>query len=79
VIPEKITYKLKIINTILFSMYGIKVVPNKNKTAYKLCNNKVWNNLPKDVEPKILELKGNVDDVFDDIDDIDTSVLDVII
>jgi hypothetical protein len=76
VIPEKITYKLKIINTILFSMYGIKVVHNKNKNTYKLCNNNVWNNLPNDVEPKILELKSSLDD---DIDDIDTSVLDVII
>jgi hypothetical protein len=79
VIPEKISNKLKIINTILFSMYGIKLVPNKKKTTYKLCNNKVWNNLPKEVEPKILELKNNVENVFDDIDDIDTSELDVII
>jgi hypothetical protein len=79
VIPEKISNKLKIINTILFSMYGIKLVPNKKKTTYKLCNNKVWNNLPKEIEPKILELKNNLDDVFDDIDNIDTSELDLII
>jgi hypothetical protein len=78
-IPEKISNKLKIINTILFSMYGMKVVHNKNKTTYKLCNNKVWNNLQKDVESKTLELKSNLEDVFDDIDDIDTSEIDVII
>jgi hypothetical protein len=78
-IPEKITYKLKIINTILFSMYGIKVVHNKNRNTYKLSNNNVWNNLPKELEPKILELKNNLEDAFDDIDDIDTSNLDIII
>jgi hypothetical protein len=60
-------------------MYGIKVVHNKNRNTYKLSNNNVWNNLPKELEPKILELKNNLEDAFDDIDDIDTSELDVII
>ena len=79
IIPEKINYKLKIINTILFFMYGIKIKNNKKTNFYKLDNNNVWNNLPKEVEPKILELKSNLDYEFDNIDDIDTSLLDIII
>lgn len=79
IIPEKINYKLKIINTILFFMYGIKIKHNKKSNTYKLSNNDVWNNLPIDIEPKILELKSNLDYEFDNIDDIDTSELDIII
>lgn len=79
IIPDKIINKLKIINTILFSMYGIKIKQNKKSNFYKLNNNNVWNNLPNVIEPKILELKSNLDYEFDNIDDIDTSALDIII
>jgi hypothetical protein len=75
-IPEKINYKLKFINTILFSMYGIKIIHNKNSNTYKLSNNNVWNNLPNDIESKVLELKNSLED---NIDNIDTSELDIII
>lgn len=74
-IPEKITNKLKIVNTILFSMYGIKIIHNKNSDTYNLSNNLVWNNLPNDIEPKILELKVSLEDYID----IDTNDLDIIL
>jgi hypothetical protein len=75
-IPEKITNKLKIVNTILFSMYGIKIIHNKKSDTYNLSNNHVWNNLPNDIESKILELKVLLED---NINNIDTSDLDIII
>jgi hypothetical protein len=75
-IPEKINSKIKIINTILFSMYGIKIIHNKNLNTYKLSNNNVWNNLPNVIEAKVLELKSCLED---NIDDVDTTELDIII
>lgn len=78
-IPVQINYKLKIINTILFSMYGIKILYIKKSNTFKLSNNDVWKNLPNDIESKILELKKSFEDEIDDIDDIDTSELDIII
>jgi hypothetical protein len=73
-IPEKLQYKIKIINTILELMYGIKIINIKSSNTYKLFNNNIWNNLPKKPESKILELKENIVDIFEDID---TSELDV--
>jgi hypothetical protein len=75
-IPEKINSKIKIINTILFSMYGIKIIHDKNSNTYKLSNNKVWDNLPNDIEAKVLELKSCLEDNFDEVD---TTELDIII
>ena len=75
-IPEKTNSKIKIINTILFSMYGIKIIHNKSLNTYKLSNNNVWNNLPNDIEVKVLELKSYLED---NINDVDTTELDIII
>jgi len=75
-IPEKINSKIKIINTILFSMYGIKIIHNKNLNTYKLSNNNIWNNLPNVIEAKVLELKSCLED---NINDVDTTELDIII
>ena len=76
-IPEKLANKIKIINTILFSMYGIKIEYNKGLDTYTLSNNNVWNNLPNGILSKNLELKDN--NLEDIIDDIDTAELDIII
>lgn len=73
-IPEKLQYKIKIINTILELMYGIKIINIKSSNTYKLFNNNIWNNLPNKPKSKILELKENIFDIFEDID---TSELDV--
>jgi hypothetical protein len=76
-IPDKLQNKIKIINTIIELMYGIKIIKIKDSNVYKLSNNNIWKNLPNEPESKILELKDNINDIFDDIDTIDTSELDV--
>jgi hypothetical protein len=75
-IPEKLNSKLKIINTILLSMYGIKIIYNKVSNIYKLSDNNIWVSLPFIPVSKMLELKE--DNLENNIDDIDTSGLDII-